>query len=87
MEICLEHHAFDSVTNDVMRIQCMRAHQVPHRKCKTHAKCLREGRIRECFDIFDFLNAVGCLDIHAAHLVGFNRAAAELRLALNRFVT
>ena len=42
--------------------------------------------MQDCFDLFDRLKSVASQDFHVAHLVDFNRAAAELRLAVNRFL-
>jgi hypothetical protein len=49
-------------------------------------KCLKEGRISECFQTFDSATLATSQDFHIQHLFEFYRTAAELRLSVNRYM-
>lgn len=48
-------------------------------------KCFREGRTKDCFDIFEKQASIANPRFHVRHLLDFYRTAVELELAINQF--
>lgn len=70
---------------DVVTAYCMKALQVHIiYYCRHWKKFSREGRIGECFAIFDSMKA-SSQDFHVQNTLNFYRTIVELRLAINRY--
>ncbi len=84
-EISLRHYSNDCLTEDVVRAQCMKAHQVPPVCNPIYRQSFKEGRTQECFAIFDAISTVSAQEFHVRNLLDFYRTVIELQMAVNKF--